>query len=181
MAAPLLPPSAPSAPSNPQLAQLQEQLKAQMADITEPTPIDWWPLAWGWWVFIVAGTVAAAALVIWLVKRHKANAYRRAALKALHNSAFANHHEQAKWLMVLSKQVALAAYPSARTSINQATGKPWLDWLNTTTKAPLFSNNAAALWQQHLYKPSDTPADPALTAIIVSWVKHHHRKGGKHV
>jgi hypothetical protein len=171
----------PPAAADPQFAPLQEQLKAQMSDIIEPLPIDGWPLAWGWWLVIAIGTVVAVTFVIWLVKRYKANAYRRAALKSLQSSAFSNQHEQAKGLMVLSKQVALAAYPHDRTAINLATGASWLNWLNGTTKVPLFANGLASLWQESLYKPNDAPADPALTAILTRWVKLHQRKGGSRV
>ncbi len=159
-----------NAQTNPQLAQL----KAQMADIIEPSSIGFWPLAWGWWVLITGVIILLAASLYWLHIRKQANAYRHHALAQLKRIRhFDNRHQQAKALMVLTKRVALTACPSERELINRLSGAAWLQWLNNHTKQPLFNDEVAEQWQANLYRPNNESADDALTERCKRWISQH--------
>ena len=157
--------------------QLVEQIKSQMADIIEPAAIGWWPLAWGWWVLIAAVSIVITISVVLGIKHHLANRYRRSAIKTLKHYAQQNQNaqQQAQSLMQLSKQVALHAYPSHRHAIAKAHGQDWLNWLNSTTKAPLFNTTQAQQWQQALYtsQSQNQSAIPTLNTLLQQWVKQH--------
>lgn len=155
---------------NPQLAQL----KAQMADIIEPSAISFWPLAWGWWVLMAGGVIVLGAGFYWLRLHQKNTAYRRHALEQLKRIRdFDNRHQQAKALMVLTKRVALTACPSEREQINRLSGAAWLQWLNSHSKKPLFTDDVAEQWQANLYRPNNEPADAALTERCKRWIAQH--------
>lgn len=165
-------PSAMSAEANPMI----EQLKSQMADIVEPTAVEWWPLAWGWWVAVALVTLITLWLIIHCISHYRHNLYRRQALRLLKQQTFNDQHEQAQFLMRLSKQVALKAYPSARSTIAKAFGEEWLSWLNGTTRKPLFNTQAAKAWQNHLYKRNQMAASSELTLALKRWIKRHKRR-----
>jgi hypothetical protein len=61
---------------------MQADSLAQLRDIQLPEPISWWPLAPGWWVLIILATGIFGWAGLLLIKRYRANLYRRqAALK----------------------------------------------------------------------------------------------------
>lgn len=152
-----------------------EQLKNAMADIIEPNAVGMWPLAWGWWLVIVAVTLVIVGLIFWAVVRYRNNLYRRQALKLLAAEEFDNLHAQAQFLMKLSKQVALKAYPNSRGTIAKSFGPDWLNWLNGTTSKPMFNKKLARQWQEQLYTTTNEPASSDLSKLIRHWIKRHHR------
>ncbi|MGV6809121.1 MAG: DUF4381 domain-containing protein [bacterium] len=42
-----------------------------LRDIHLPDPISWWPLAWGWWLLIIATLFGLTVLAAWLLRRKK--------------------------------------------------------------------------------------------------------------
>ncbi|HEY7774102.1 MAG TPA: DUF4381 domain-containing protein [Marinagarivorans sp.] len=157
--------------------QMQAQIKAQMADIIEPAAVGIWPLAWGWWLLMGLVVIAVAIAVGLLLRHRRNNRYRRQALHALGSTHFENRQQQCVFLMRLSKQVALAAYPNQRESIAKANGDQWLNWLNRTTPSPLFDGENARRWQHALYSPpNQDAADGALTDLIQRWIKTHTKQ-----
>jgi hypothetical protein len=172
--------SAPSAgANNPQLIdpQLQAQIKAQMADIIEPAAVGIWPLAWGWWVLITLILVGLLIALVVTLRHHRANRYRRTSLKLLQAKLFSSRQEQYRYLMQLSKQVALVAYPEQRTEIANAFGAQWLTWLNSKTKQPLFNHSDAVSWQNELYAPPTNANEPSelLTLSLSKWIQQHKK------
>lgn len=93
----------------------------RLHDIALPPEVPWWPLAPGW--YVVLGVLLVLMLVLahraW--KRHRGNAYRRAALRQL---AFA---QDVPSIAELLRRTALAIAP--REEIAAMTGNAWLDWL----------------------------------------------------
>ncbi|BCD98572.1 DUF4381 domain-containing protein [Marinagarivorans cellulosilyticus] len=161
--------------------QMQAQIKAQMVDIIEPSAIGIWPLAWGWWALIALAIAGISVTTVLIIQRQKRNRYRRQALKTLQDQRFDNALSQSQFLMRLSKQVALAAYPQERQHIASLSGERWLQWLNGKTAAPLFNTASAKQWQACLYAPGTQQApDNALTIALKAWIKNHRAqpKGG---
>ena len=157
--------------------QLLEQIKAQMIDIIEPAAVGFWPLAWGWWVLIVLSIIGIAIAVALFIQHWRRNRYRRHALSTLKIQRFDNALTQGQFLMRLSKQVALAAYPQERKHIASASGEAWLQWLNSKTPKPLFDSDAARQWQASLYAPATEQApDQTLTQTMATWIRSHNPK-----
>ena len=107
---------------------------AALHSLREPGLINWWPPAPGWWLLgavllliLIAGSVA-------LLRRYRANAYRRQALTRLQalQQAYAednNRYQYIARLNALLKSVALVAYP--RREVAAISGDKWLAFLNS--------------------------------------------------
>jgi len=56
---------------------------ANLNPLRQPELISWWPLAPGWWLLLAIVLLGLSALVYFLIRRHRDNAYRRRALQQL--------------------------------------------------------------------------------------------------
>ena len=141
---------------------------SRLADIVVPAPVPWWPPAPGWWILGAAALVAGALLTWVAVRRHRRNAYRRAALVELAAiDTIANPRGVAAISAVL-KRVALVAYP--RTEVASLTGAAWLTFLDRTGATRDFTGGSMRA------VPGAPLGDG--TAILVAarrWVKRHRR------
>jgi hypothetical protein len=147
---------------------------AALNPLREPHLVGWWPMAPGWWLLIglVVLGLAFAAFRLW--RRHRRNAYRRAAQRQLQEiqSRFRDHGDASRCLAevnALLKSVALVAYP--RRQIAPVSGDPWLAILN------------AELPPEHQLKPGYLEsiyglnrATPPVDAVLASaslWIRRH--------
>jgi hypothetical protein len=110
---------------------------ASLHPLREPGPIGWWPLAPGWWLLIAIALLSLAGLVYFLVKRYRANAYRRQALAQLQalREQYLAQQDASVYVArtnALLKSVALHGYP--RRDIAASSGEQWLTFLNTRVK-----------------------------------------------
>ncbi len=100
-----------------------------LRDLAVPAPVAFWPPAPGAWI-VLAGLAAMLALVLRdLLKRHRANAYRRAALAEL-DALAASPQPDARAIERVSevmKRAALAAFP--REQVARLSGARWTDFL----------------------------------------------------
>lgn len=55
----------------------------QLHDIVEAQPIDWWPLAFGWWLLLLVCLFATVLAVVTIYKRHAKYLWKREAGKEL--------------------------------------------------------------------------------------------------
>ncbi len=106
---------------------------AALNPLREPAAIGWWPPAPGWWILLVLGLGAAAALSIFLLRRYRRSAYRRRALRQL--QALQSDHQEnrddlryVKNVNALLKSVALLAYPARDVASRH--GAAWRSFLN---------------------------------------------------
>ena len=111
---------------------------ANLRDIHLPEPISWWPLAPGWWIVILLIAVAACAVCLMLVKRHRTRLYRRQALAHLEQIEDLQGQEQLVALLELLKRTAISAYPDR--SFANLNGNQLLRLLSTTCKEPIFQH-----------------------------------------
>jgi hypothetical protein len=137
---------------------------SNLRDLALPVPVAWWPPQPGWWL-LAAGLLALAGFgVAWLVRQHGANAYRRAALRALPQTA-------PEALGALLKRTALAAAP--RAAVAGLTGEDWAAFLERTGGFPhaaLAVLTQAALDPAH---PVDRAAIDAARAAARRWIRGH--------
>ena len=147
-----------------------------LADIVELSPVPLWPPAPGWWV---VGAVAATVLLAYAVRArapYRANAYRRSALAELQGVAV----DDAAPVVVaaLLKRTAIAGM--GREAVAGLSGEEWVAWLNGRVGRPLFSDGAAKLLAELMYRPGVTP-DPAATTELIraarAWIRRHRGAG----
>lgn len=132
----------------------------------EPAPISMAPETAGWWVLGALLLVGAGALARGLIRRHRAGAYRRAALAAL-----AQAGDDPALIADILRRTALAAWPRARVA--GLTGADWVAFLQRT--GPFPAERAKALTQAP-YAPA-RGRDPALSQAARDWVRHHKVQG----
>lgn len=108
---------------------------AQLQPLREPELISWWPLAPGWWLLCGLLLLLLLSLTWWLLRRYRANAYRRQALRQLDQlqESFRLDGDSMNTLAAVNallKAVALRAYP--RRDIAASSGGDWQAFLDST-------------------------------------------------
>jgi hypothetical protein len=116
-------------------------------DIAVPAPISWWPLAPGW--YVLAGVVALALLagLLFLLRRHQRNRYRRLALGEL--SLIRQGAMPLYLLPALLKRTALAAWP--REQVASMSGAHWHAFLDQSAGVDLFGSGSGRLLDRLSY------------------------------
>lgn len=147
---------------------------ANLHPLREPLAIGWWPPAPGWWFLIAATLLALAAIIYFLVRRHRARAYRRRALAqlALLHDEYLQSRDPVAFLArtnALLKRVALLAYPGR--DIAGVSGSQWLYFLNSSCKltAPFPPDFASAAY---LKQCPDIDMEQ-LHNSAATWIKGH--------
>lgn len=165
----MTPPS--PAPMPPEAQQLLEQ----MHGIITPTPVSWWPPAPGWWVLAVLLIAGIAALTIAVLRYRRRTAYKRAALSLFDQLLNCADQDLPSETNRLLKRVALTAFPSERTRINQLFGDAWVEWLNGRCTKTVFTGPSADALASGGYKSSLLyPRDELLTNTR-RWLLDHKR------
>ncbi|WP_105103749.1 DUF4381 domain-containing protein [Microbulbifer pacificus] len=151
-----------TAPTETTLPDLIEQL------VPPPVPeaVSLWPQT------PLAKSLLALLLVLvlflaWRAWRHyRANAYRRAALKAL-----AGAGDNPAQIAALLRRTALAVYP--REQVAGLTGEDWLAFLNRQYRGNAFKGDVGETLLRGAYR--NCPPHPALTRAARDWIRHHRR------
>ncbi len=145
----------------------------ELLDLLEPIPeppqVSLWPQTAGWiWLGL-----ALAGVVAWLVRRwlmnRRANAYRRAALKAI-----AAAGEDPTALAAVLRRAALAGYP--RAEVAGLYGEDWLAFLDEAYGGTGFREGPGRLLAMAPY--TSARSAPDLASLVALWVRHHHRPRG---
>ena len=147
---------------------------ANLHPLREPVAIAWWPLAPGWWLLIVIALAALLVLGYLLLRRYRANAYRREALARLQllRQQYPHERDRSVYLAELNallKSVALRAYP--RRDIAASSGQQWLEFLNGSSKSgERFDNNLV----DGAYRRDCPRIDLEQTQrAAATWIRHH--------
>jgi hypothetical protein len=138
-----------------------------LRDIVEPAPVPWWPLAPGWWCLLALLGLAAVVGVATGVRRWRADAYRRAALRELRGA------ETNAAIAELLKRVALAAYP--RSEVAALSGTAWSRWLAETGGRPVPEAVSEAL-EEGVFAARGSDSARQLASFAADWIQSH-RKG----
>jgi hypothetical protein len=137
---------------------------SNMRDIALPPPVAWWPPQPGWWLVLAGVLVLLGFGMAWVIRRYRANAYRRAALRALSQTA-------PEALGALLKRTALAAAP--RTAVAGLTGDQWAEFLDHTGGFPRVAHatlNQAAL---NPARQIDAASLQQARAATRHWIRGH--------
>ncbi len=111
--------------ANPALASLQ--------DIQTPVEIGLWPIAYGYWILIVIAFVSSIAILVYLNKRRKHNAAKRAALVELAELDL----KAANYIANVSAVLKRAAMSYCqRDLVASLSGSAWHKWLSQQVKQP---------------------------------------------
>jgi len=107
-------------------------------------------------------------MVLWVAvrgwRRWRANAYRRAALRAL---------REAESLAAIAEVLKRAALTAAnRSQVASLSGSSWLDWLEKTGGCPVPPAVAQALTVGIFAKPKDGNI-AELAAFAAEWIRSH--------
>lgn len=147
---------------------------AQLRDIHLPQAVSWWPPAIGWWLLAVLLLAGLLALCWWLLRRHRASAYRRQARHEL-DTVFASWQadgDTVRYLQSINgvlKRVALQSF--RRDRVARLSGSAWFEFLDAQTTSPGFSE----LDIHDVSYRTDTPdCDPAeIYRVSTDWVRQH--------
>lgn len=149
---------------------------AQLRDIHQPTMIETWPPAVGWW--ILAGLAAAGllALMIWAYRRWRANRYRREAIKELSGllTDWRNHQDDSAYLaslQLLLKRVALTRFP--RADVASLTGEAWVQFLDRSSGSHDFSMGEMEVLIDGNYRQDVTVNVESLQTFALQWIRQH--------
>jgi hypothetical protein len=133
---------------------------AALRDIHLPAPINWWPLALGWYVLGLVVLALFFFFVFFLVRYYLNNRKRRQALQLLKKyqeeyQMDGNGQLMAARVSELLKRVALVYFERSRVASLQ--GDKWIDFLNHTGKGLDFKEVRDALLRAP-YQPN-SPCD----------------------
>ncbi|MFC6688894.1 DUF4381 domain-containing protein [Jhaorihella thermophila] len=152
-------------------AESLTSLIAQLVPPAEPPPVSMMPQTAGWAV-LGAAALAGLGFLAWRMWRTwRANAYRRAALRALGQAG----GDPAAIAEIL-RRAALAAYP--RRDVAGLIGEDWLAFLDETGPEAVFAHGPGRVLAIAPYRPVED-GGPALRAIAETWIRRHRREGGR--
>jgi len=134
-------------------------------DIVVPDAVSWWPLAPGWWALIVLVLALALVLAIRSLRRWRADAYRRAALREL---GLADGPDT---IAAILRRTALAIAP--RETVAALHGPAWTRWLEESSPHPVPAELTRSL-SEGLYGPGPCEVEP-LRRFAADWIRHHSR------
>ena len=137
-----------------------------LEEVPEPPPVAMTPQTPGW---IVLGVIVAALLFLalrWAVRRHREEAYRRAALRELDEAG-----DDPAAISNVLRRTALAAYP--REQVAGLAGPDWLAFLDRSYEGAGFADGAGKVFAIVPYKA--IASDPAAAKLARSWIKGHRR------
>lgn len=122
---------------------------SQLRDIHLPDAVGWWPLAPGWWILAALFLAAIFVLVLWIIRRHRANRYRVQALIEMEKiwSEYQTQGDIARYLELmpqLLRRTAITAYPNLK-KVSTLFGVDWLQFLDQTSNSKNFQNGAGKL------------------------------------
>jgi hypothetical protein len=119
-----------------------------LRDLHLPQPIDWWPLAPGWWVLIGLALIGILYLVRRAYRQWRSARPRRIALRELKTvQADFRHGLDASLLSKRLSQLlrrAMLAY-APRDEVAGLTGERWLEWLDRGLEGQPFTSGPGRL------------------------------------
>lgn len=137
----------------------------RLNDLVLPPEVSWLPLAAGWYLVITLALFAFLALSYRAFTQWKANAYRRAALRALTSA------NSAPAIAEVLRRTALATTP--RHTVADMTNAAWVDWLAQHCPEPL-PDPVRNLLSKGIYSPASNDDDvQALRTYATQWINHH--------
>lgn len=143
-----------------------------LRDLHLPATIDWWPLAYGWWILLglLLLTLGYIGYQQWM--RWREGAARRRALSELKRlqEQYAADGDAAAFVIAVSTLLrrGMLAY-APRAEVAGLSGDHWLAWLDRGLPEPYFSEGEGRCLHDLPYRPpgSVTTRDVAALAELV--------------
>lgn len=149
----------PSTASNPALAQLQ--------DIIHPDPIGAWPWAIGYWLVLALVIALITLLVIWLRKRARDLAPKKAA-KQLLNQLDKQATSYTSDVNTLLKRTAMSYL--SREAIASLNGEAWATWLDSYLPEHKRQRIGPLLAKRHQATPLTLAEANELHQLAQAWL-----------
>lgn len=149
----------PSTAPNPALAQLQ--------DIIHPEPIGAWPWAIGYWLVLALLIALTTLLVIWLRKRARYLAPKKAA-KQLLSQLDRQAPSYASDVNSLLKRTAMSYL--SRETVASLDGEAWAAWLDSYLPAPKRQRLGPLLAKRHQATPLTLAEANELHQLTQAWL-----------
>lgn len=131
----------------------------------EPRPVSMIPQTAGW-IVLTGSLLLLAAYLLWRWRKaYLANAYRRAAIKALKAAG-----EDPVAIAEVLRRAALAAFP--RSEVAGLSGDDWLAFLDETGGCADFLHGQGRVLALAPYRSPGQKAE-ALPRIAAQWVRNH--------
>jgi hypothetical protein len=129
-----------------------------LRDLHLPPPIDWWPLAPGWWILVSVVLLGLLYMLRRAYRAWRANRPRRIALREL-QKVNVNYQRGADaiWLSQQLSQLlrrAMLAY-APRSEVGGLAGQRWLEWLDRGLDGKPFTAGPGRLLETLPYRQHD--------------------------
>lgn len=147
---------------------------SQLKDIHLPNAVHDWPIAFGWWLILIASLLTLAA-GIYLWRRYKAkHANKKAALKLLAQqyAEFKANQDGQLFLQQSTqtlKRYCLQQYPQAVSY----SGTAWTDFLMRHSNKVLFSEKLITAMSQGIYQQQCQFDEDELYKACTNWLKNN--------
>lgn len=103
-----------------------DQALENLADISVGNEVSYWPLAWGWWVFIAIFCIALIATIYATIKYRQKRLVKRRAMRTLQSISLAHAGAEEEIHKVL-RAACIHYYPNKNVSAMH--GQQWLQFL----------------------------------------------------
>lgn len=141
-------------------------LMNQLAEVPTPPAVSMVPQTIGWQLLaLVFAGLAAWTGLLWF-RRHRANAYRRAALRELKAAG-----DDPVAISHILKRAALVVY--GRKRVANLSGAQWLSFLDQTGADTRFAGDVGEGMANAAYRPVPTKGHPDLPKMAQQWIKQH--------
>jgi hypothetical protein len=142
-----------------------------------PEPINWWPVAYGWWAVALIAVITIAIVSTKVTASWLKNRYRKQGLKqltALYKQYNAPDTEK-QYLHCcnrLLKKIALRTYTNK--SVAKLCGIEWLEFLSQTAKMPEFINGSGKVLGDLRFQNKIKINTKELHHLAKTWIQNHH-------
>lgn len=149
-------------------------IQLELVDIIEPAAIGHWPLAWGWWLLLIA-TLVTLGLIIYvttvMVKQYKirSRAYRLLDQAKDDYAQSGNANNYCRDVNQILKRYW--AYYRPGSDISVLTGKRWVEQLNGHCSTSIFENAIAFALIDGPYSKLDDFNSDELEVAAKQWIK----------
>ena len=140
-----------------------------LEDVPEPPPIPLTPQTAGWVVLGLVSAVLIAYLARWAVRRYRAHAYRRAALREMTHGG-----EDPAIAATILRRAALSAYP--RDQVASLFGADWLAFLDRNFPGSGFADGPGQIFAAAPFH--ECRSDQKAKTLARDWIKRHRAEAG---
>lgn len=157
---------------------------AQLKDIHLPDPVGLWPLAWGWWLLLVAIILTVAVGMILLRRKQARNRYRALARVELERAKliFEQDKDTASYLQHVSIILRRAALTGCGDSYHaNLSGEAWLQWLDDqySARQKNFTAGPGRVLLLGPYQKAPEADVESLHKLALEWLAQHRNQWQK--